>query len=106
MGLWLPQREPTDLLVRRFVALAWEGILTGSLEGVREVVCPLVLAWFDSGVYRVAVLRLFGWKCCFLRAVAAYRGFVVPGKCTCLRVLRQGPLTEQARSRPFLRPLL
>ena len=35
---------------------------------------PLVFVWFDSGAYRVAMLRLFGWKCCFLWALAGVVG--------------------------------
>ena len=59
---------------------------------------PLVFVWFDSVAYRVAVLRLFGWKCCFLWALAGVVSSPFQASGTCLRVLRQGLLTEQARS--------
>jgi hypothetical protein len=58
--------EPTGLLVRRFVALAWEeGCGQEEKEGVREVVRALWICVVVSGACLVAVLRLFGWKCCF-----------------------------------------
>jgi hypothetical protein len=39
-----------------------------------------VFVWFDSVAYWVVVLRLFGWKCCFLWALAGVEGlpFQVP----------------------------
>ncbi len=40
-GYGTDDRSGTGRLVGRFVAFAYEGILTGRLEGVREVVWPL-----------------------------------------------------------------
>jgi hypothetical protein len=58
------------LVMNGIVALAWEGIWTGSFEGVREVVWPLSVRLVSFGAYRVTVLKLFGWKCWFLWALA------------------------------------
>jgi hypothetical protein len=59
---------------------------------------PLVFVWFESVAHRVTVLRLFGWKCCFLWAFAGSMGSPFQPDSVCLRVLRQCLLTEQARS--------
>jgi hypothetical protein len=47
---------------------------------------------------------LFGWKCCFLWALASVVSPPFQPDTVCLRVLRQGLLTEQARSQPLPAP--
>jgi hypothetical protein len=92
------------------VAFAREGILTGSLESGREALRSWAFVPLYSDAYRVTVLRLFGWKCCFPWAVAGSVGFVLfvsapfQADSVCLRVLRQGLLIEQARSQSLRSP--
>jgi hypothetical protein len=71
MGLWLPQGvtdpEGTHEPARQKVC----GVCAGGdfdrkkWKAFARSFGLLVFVWFDSGAYRVAVLRLFGWKCCF-----------------------------------------
>jgi hypothetical protein len=49
----------------------------------------LMLVRFDSRAYQVAVLRLFGWKCCLLWALAGVVDSPFQASGTCLRVLRR-----------------
>ena len=58
-------RELTNLLVRRIVAFAQEGFGQEVWKAFARSFGALVFVWFDSSAYRVTVLRLFGWKCCF-----------------------------------------
>jgi hypothetical protein len=64
----------------------------------------LAFVWFNSDAYQVTVLRLFGWKCCFLWALAGSVGAPFQPDSVCLRVLRQCLLTEQARSQSLTSP--
>jgi hypothetical protein len=64
-GVKAPLREPQTLLIRRFLASAYEGILTGKEEGVRVVVSVFGVYLVTLGMYLVTPLKLFGWKCCF-----------------------------------------
>jgi hypothetical protein len=62
---------------------------------------PLVSVWFDSGPHQEAVLRLFGWKCCFLWALAGVVGspFQVPRGRACAA-------SDLSLQTPFDRPVL
>ncbi len=62
-----------------------ERILTGRFEGVREAVRPYWIRLAVFYVRHVTVLRLFGWKCCFLRAIAGIvrSPFQVPSEPAC-----------------------
>jgi hypothetical protein len=69
---------------------------------------PLVSVWFDSGPHQEAVLRLFGWKCCFLWALAGVVGFAVPGKwhlpaCAASDLSLQTPFDRPVLLSPLLR---
>jgi len=55
----------TRSLIRGCVTSEFEGILTGRFEGIREAVRPYSIRPVAFYVWRVTVLRLFGWKCCF-----------------------------------------
>jgi hypothetical protein len=79
------QRGLTGLLVRMSVALAYGGQLTGSFEGVREVVRACLARLYVLYMCLVTVLKLIGWKCCFLWAFAGVVGspFQVPSEPAC-----------------------